>query len=52
MVPRLHSYFFRVLHEIICNDWGLFVELAIETERGGRQDMVEKSEDHFIKLPA
>jgi hypothetical protein len=46
---RLQSHFFKVLHEIVCNDWGerrthrhtvgLLVELAIEAEKGGSQDM-------------
>jgi hypothetical protein len=46
---RLQSHFFKVLHEIVCNDWGnrrthgLPVELAIEAEKGGSQDMAEQS---------
>jgi hypothetical protein len=36
------SHFFKVLNEIVCNV-GLLVELAIEAEKGGSQDMAEKS---------
>jgi hypothetical protein len=42
------SHFFKVLHEIVCNDWekqqthrhtvGFLVELATEAEKGGSQD--------------
>jgi hypothetical protein len=49
----LWSHFFKVLHEIVCNDWGkrrthrhtvgLLVELATKAKKGGSQDMAEQS---------
>jgi hypothetical protein len=62
MVHRLQSHFFKVFHEIVCNDWGkqrthrhavgLLVELAIEAEKGGSQYMAENLQDGLIKVPA
>jgi hypothetical protein len=59
---RLQSHFFKIFHEIVCNDrgeWqthrhtiGLLVELAIEAEKGRSQDMAEESQDCLIKVPA
>jgi hypothetical protein len=61
MGRRLQSHFFKVLHKIVCNEWGkrrthrhivdLLVELANEAEKGGRQYMTEKSQDRVIKVP-
>jgi hypothetical protein len=62
MGHRLQSHIFKVFHEIVLNDWGkqqtqrhtvgLLVELVIEAEKGGSQDMVEKLQDRLIKVPA
>jgi hypothetical protein len=62
MDRRLQSHSFKVLHEVVCSDWrkrrnhrhivGLLVELAIEAEKGGSQDMAEMSQDRLIKVPA
>jgi hypothetical protein len=59
---RLQSHFFKIFHEIVCNDRGerrthrhtvgLLVELAIEAEKGRSQDMSEESQDCLIKVPA
>jgi hypothetical protein len=50
---RLQSHFFKIFHEIVCNDRGerrthrhtigLLVELAIEAKKGRSQDMAEQS---------